>query len=102
MVFVIEEKGIRMNDSISRQEILRTLPSLCIGFDCRGCPFHNGDGMIHDCLLEQWINSLPSVESEQDLEWRKKHYEASYNQGYVDACKYCENLLERIYCKLLL
>ena len=44
-------------------------------------------------LGEKIINPLPSAEP--DSEWRKKHYEISYNQGYVDACKYYENLLER-------
>ena len=45
----------------------------------------------------QWqfkkLCELPSAEP--DPEWRKKHYEMSYNQGFVDACKYYENLPER-------
>ena len=31
-----------------------------------------------------------------DEEWRKKHYEASYNQGFVDGVKMCERRIEKI------
>ena len=54
-----------MNDLISKKEILRTLPSLCIGFNCRGCPFYNDYDMKYNyCLLEQWVNSLPPANPE--------------------------------------
>lgn len=46
-----------------------------------------------EALAKDGLMRLPSAEP--DSEWRKKHYEISYNQGYVDACKYYENLLER-------
>ena len=46
-----------------------------------------------EALAKDGLMRLPCAEP--DLEWRKKHYEISYNQGYVDACKYYENLLER-------
>lgn len=44
-------------------------------------------------LAVEILEKLPSAEP--DPEWRKKHYEMAYNQGFVDACKYYENLPER-------
>ena len=33
------------------------------------------------------LKQLPPAQSEPDSEWRKKHYEAAYAQGFVDGCK---------------
>ena len=52
-------------------------------------------GYINAKEIHDYLSELPSAEKEPDPEWRKKHYEISYNQGYVDACKYYENLPER-------
>ena len=45
--------------------------------------------------LQKIQMSLTEPQEEPNAEWRKKHYEMSYNQGFVDACKYYENLPER-------
>lgn len=39
--------------------------------------------------------SMPSAQPEPSEEWRKKHYERSYNQGFVDACKMFERRKDR-------
>lgn len=39
---------------------------------------------------DERLQNLLSVQSEPDPEWRKKHYEASYAQGFVDGCKLYE------------
>ena len=39
----------------------------------------------------KWIiNHLPSAQPQYDEGWRKKHYETSYNQGFLDGYKMCE------------
>lgn len=40
--------------------------------------------------LYDMISTLPSAQLESDLDWRQKHYEASYAQGFVDGCKLYE------------
>lgn len=45
--------------------------------------------------LQRTQMSLTEPQEEPNAEWRKKHYEMSYNQGFIDACKYYENLPER-------
>lgn len=78
-----------MSDSISRQDAINTALEFFVEF--LGGAFHEDDQKI----LMKRMNELPSAESEPDPEWRKKHYEISYNQGFFDACKHYENLTER-------
>lgn len=36
------------------------------------------------------LEELPPAQIKYDDEWRQKHYEASYSQGFVDGYKVCE------------
>ena len=45
-------------------------------------------------LMER-MNDIPSALQQYDEEFRKKHYEISYNQGYVDGYKMCEARMKR-------
>lgn len=44
--------------------MLRTYQELCMNIACSECSFYFGDTLTGDCLLEKWIHSLPSTESE--------------------------------------
>ena len=56
----------------------------------------NAESLVRDFGYYKAIETIRLLPSaEPDPEWRKKHYEMAYNQGYVDACKYYENLPER-------
>ena len=39
------------------------------------------------------LRALPFAQPEPDPEWRKKHYEVAYAQGFVDGCKSYEKQL---------
>ena len=41
------------------------------------------------------ISALQPAHQLYDEEWRKKHYEESYSQGYIDGYKMCEKRLPR-------
>lgn len=41
------------------------------------------------------LEQLPSAHQLYDEEWRKKHYEISYSQGFLDGHKMCEKRLPR-------
>jgi len=45
--------------------------------------------------IQKYFENMPSAQSEPDSEWRKKHYEAAYAQGFVDGCKSYERQFER-------
>ena len=48
-----------------------------------------------EALQRTQMSVTEPFKEESNAEWRKKHYEISYNQGFIDACKYYENLPER-------
>lgn len=43
-----------------------------------------------DLLMEAYRQGQKDIQSEPDPEWKRKHYEASYAQGFVDGCKLYE------------
>lgn len=53
--------------------------------DYRKDPFHDSMG-----VAIAMANEIPPAQPEPSEEWRKKHYEQAYNQGFVDACKMFE------------
>lgn len=63
--------------------------------DSYSCGMRNGMRLCMSLVddKEPLFENCPSAQP--DPEWRKKHYEMAYNQGYVDACKYYENLPEQ-------
>lgn len=69
---------INVGDTISRQDAIDLLKKW-------------SDGYIYiETETESAIKDfqqLPTTQTEPDPEWRRKHYEESYNQGFVDGCK---------------
>ena len=79
-----------MNDDvISRQAAIRWVKTECNPYGKPTLDFESGKKVIKH--LEQ----MPPAQSEPDPEWRKKHYEAAYAQGFVDGCKLYERQLKR-------
>ena len=81
-----------MSDLIYRQEIINVLDRV---IEYGAVSGFSEEHPITAEAMKRFVEKLPSAEP--DPEWRKKHYEMAYNhnQGYVDACKYYENLPER-------
>ena len=73
-----------MDDLISRKAAIDALAEMYCKSD--------EDGYVWIIRGDAWkrIDALPAAQSESDPEWRKKHYEASYAQGFVDSCKLYE------------
>ena len=82
-----------MNDLISRQAAISALGEEPEVWDERD-EYELG-------LRNQWhydvnaLKAVPPAQSEPDSEWRKKHYEAAYAQGFVDGCKLHEKQSKR-------
>lgn len=47
--------------------------------------------LISRQMLIDVVKELPSITPEPSEEWRKQHYENSYNQGFLDGYKMCED-----------
>ena len=71
-----------MSDCISRE--LALLGSVQVS------PENVSEVLYRDVVFRVYLEDLPPAQPEPSEEWRKKHYEQSYNQGFVDACKMFE------------
>ena len=74
-----------VNDIIWRQDAIELAMQYCPDDDGT-CS--KADEDIRNLLDE--LEALPSAQPQYDEAWRKKHYETSYSQGYVDGYKMCE------------
>lgn len=71
-----------MSDCISRE--LALLGSVQVS------PENVSEVLYRDVVFRVYLEDLPPTQPEPSEEWRKKHYEQAYNQGFVDACKMFE------------
>ena len=76
---------INVGDTISRQDAINLLKDWADGY--------NYIETETACAIRDFQN-LPSAQAELDSMWRK-HYEDSYNQGFVDGCKLYERQSKR-------
>lgn len=71
-----------MDDTISRQAAIDAVLKLTYADGAYG--YADAKELVDS------LEALPSAHQLYDEAWRKKHYEASYSQGYVDGYKMCE------------